>query len=105
MAASNTPSPPGEALAKPSKVADTKITASLMKAMCGSSGISTYIAAAQKEIDDPDHDLEQRQRPARQRHHPVVAADHARLDPHPGHIANQEGQHGDAEHPVEPDGK
>ena len=49
MAASNTPSPPGEALAKPSRVADTKITASLMKAMCGSSGISTYIAAAQKE--------------------------------------------------------
>ena len=49
MAASNTPSPPGDELAKPSIVADTKITASLMKSICGSSGSNTYIASAQQE--------------------------------------------------------
>ena len=48
MAASNTPRPPGEWLAKPSSVAETKITASVTKPICGSSGISIYIASAQK---------------------------------------------------------
>ena len=49
MAASNTPMPPGAWLAKPSSVADTKITASVTKPICGSSGISMYIANAQNE--------------------------------------------------------
>src|SRR6185295_13756623 len=40
--------PAGEWLAKPSSVAETKMTASLMKSMCGSSGSSTYIASAQQ---------------------------------------------------------
>src|SRR5258708_12206522 len=48
MAASNTPSPPGEWLAKPSNVAETKITATTTKPRLGSSGTSTYIASAQK---------------------------------------------------------
>ena len=48
MAASNTPRPPGAWLAKPSSVADTKITASVMKPICGSSGTSMYMASAQK---------------------------------------------------------
>ena len=48
MAASNTPSPPGEWLAKPSKVAVMKITATSMNCMCGSFGTSTYIASAQQ---------------------------------------------------------
>ena len=40
--------PPGAWLAKPSKVAETKITASVTKLICGSSGTSMYIASAQK---------------------------------------------------------
>ena len=40
--------PPGAWLAKPSNVAETKITASVTKPICGSSGISMYIASAQK---------------------------------------------------------
>src|SRR6202140_5407627 len=48
MAASNTPSPPGEWLAKPNSVAETKITATTTKPRLGSSGTSTYIASAQK---------------------------------------------------------
>src|SRR3984885_12192002 len=47
MAASNTPSPPGEWLAKPNSVAETKITATTTKPRLGSSGTSTYIASAQ----------------------------------------------------------
>src|SRR4029077_13912098 len=47
MEASNTPSPPGEWLAKPSKVAETKITATTTKPRLGTSGTSTYIASAQ----------------------------------------------------------
>src|SRR5256885_5371982 len=49
MAASNTPSPPGEWLAKPNSVAETKMTATTTKPRLGSSGTSTYIASAQKE--------------------------------------------------------
>ena len=48
MAASNTPSPPGEWLAKPNSVAETKMTATTTKPRLGSSGTSTYIASAQK---------------------------------------------------------
>ena len=48
MAASKTPSPPGEWLANPSSVAETKITATTTKPRLGSSGTSTYIASAQK---------------------------------------------------------
>ena len=48
MAASNTPSPPGEWLAKPSNVAVTKITATSMNSMCGSFGTSMYMASAQQ---------------------------------------------------------
>src|SRR5262249_16452001 len=48
MAASKTPMPPGAWLAKPSSVAETKITASVTKPMLGSSGTSMYIANAQK---------------------------------------------------------
>src|ERR1700722_3803151 len=48
MAASNTPRPPGEWLAKPNRVAETKITATTIKPRLGSSGTSTYIASAQK---------------------------------------------------------
>src|ERR1700694_2642406 len=49
MAASNTPSPPGEWLAKPTNVPETKSTATTTKPRLGSSGTSTYIASAQKE--------------------------------------------------------
>ena len=48
IAASKTPSPPGEVLANPSRVAITKMTASVTNAMCGSLGISTYMARAQQ---------------------------------------------------------
>src|ERR1700739_2607621 len=48
MAASTTPSPPGEWLAKPNSVAETKMTATTTKPRLGSSGTSTYIARAQK---------------------------------------------------------
>ena len=48
MAASNTPMPPGAWLAKPSSVAETKITASVTKPILGSPGTSMYIASAQK---------------------------------------------------------
>ena len=48
MAASNTPRPPGEWLANPSSVAETKMTATTTKPRLGSSGTSTYIASAQK---------------------------------------------------------
>src|SRR5882724_11600526 len=48
MAASNTPNPPGEWLAKPNSVAETKITATTTKPRFGSSGTNTYIASAQK---------------------------------------------------------
>src|SRR5260221_10498945 len=47
MAASNTPNPPGEWLAKPNSVAETKMTATTTKPRLGSSGTSTYIASAQ----------------------------------------------------------
>ena len=47
MAASNTPRPPGEWLANPNSVAETKMTATTMKPRLGSSGTSTYIASAQ----------------------------------------------------------
>jgi hypothetical protein len=40
--------PPGAWLAKPSSVADTKITASVTKPICGSSGIKTHMAKAQQ---------------------------------------------------------
>ena len=40
------------------------------------------------EIDDADPDLQQRQRAARQRDNPVGPADHARLHPHPGDVAD-----------------
>ena len=57
---------------------------------------------AEREIDDADHDLQQRQRPARQRHLPVAAADHARTTPHPDDIADQHEDHDGAEQPIEP---
>ena len=47
MAASNTPSPPGEWLAKPSSVADTNTTATVTKPRSGLFGTSTYIASEQ----------------------------------------------------------
>src|ERR1700716_75439 len=48
MAASNTPSPPGEWLEKPNSVAETKITATTTNPRLGSPGTSTDIASAQK---------------------------------------------------------
>ena len=57
---------------------------------------------AAAEIDDADRDLQQRQRPARQRHLPAVAADDARLDPDPGHIGAEHGEHHERQHPVAP---
>src|ERR1700681_93102 len=44
---------------------------------------------AKAEIDNADHDLQQRQRAARQRYSPGPAADPARLHPDPDHIAHQ----------------
>ena len=68
MAASNTPSPPGAWLAKPSSVAETKITASVMKPMIRLVRHQhVHGERAEREIDDADRDLQQRQRPARQR--------------------------------------
>ena len=91
MAASKTPMPPGAWLAKPSSVADTKTTASVTKPICGSSGISMYIASAQNvEIDDADADLQQRERAAGQRDLPAVAADDALSGPDPGDIERQD---------------
>ncbi len=42
------------------------------------------------EIDNADHDLQQRQRPAGQRHRPLAAADLARLDPDPHDISTEQ---------------
>ena len=76
MAASNTPRPPGEWLAKPSRVAETKITASVMKSILRLVRHQhVHRERAEAEIDDADADLQERQRAARQRHAPAVPAD------------------------------
>ena len=79
MAASKTPMPPGAWLAKPSSVADTKITASVTKPICGSSGISMYIASAQNVRSTmPMPICSSVSGPPGKRDLPAVAADDAR---------------------------
>src|SRR5579872_4460140 len=57
---------------------------------------------AEGEIDNPDHDLQQRQRPARQRHAPGPAADHARHPGNPDHVADQRAYDDQREPTIQP---
>jgi len=54
------------------------------------------------QVDDPDRDLQQRQRAAGQYHGPRPAADRARLHPDPDHIGHQRDDDGKGGDAVEP---
>src|SRR5438270_4194576 len=102
MAASNTPMPPGAWLAKPSSVAETKITASVTKPILGSPGTSMYIASAQKPRSTIPMPICSNVSGPPGKFAPCVAADNARAPPDPADVERQHDQDHERSATIEP---
>ena len=103
IAASNTPMPPGAWLAKPSSVAETKITVRVMKPMWGSDGISTYMAAAQQARSTmPIAICSKVSGPPGSVTCQLLCPIWRGLPPHPGHIDREHGQDRDRQDAIDP---